>query len=332
MDRPPPAWFAAGGRNAEPMDLQELRTFVAIADAGSFSRASLRLGLAQPTVSRQIQGLEQSLKAQLFYRHGRGIALTDAGKRFYETVVPVLAQLDDVRLDISEHANAPGGVVTFAIPPSIGATIVAPLVSTFRQACPAASLRVLEGFSGRLAEWIEAGEVDLAILYDARRGGTTNVTPLLLEDLFLVRAAGVPAPRSTLATKGLDFSRLALVGAGHGLRRVVDLAVQAEGIPQPTYLEIDSVTALKQLAERGEADTILPFGAVHREVAEGRLSAIQLSSPHMKAKLVMATALNRPISAATRILIDLVREAVCGHVAAGALRGRAYGGATRRRA
>ena len=311
------------------MDLQELRSFVAIADAGSFSRASLRLGLAQPTLSRQIQGLEQGLGAQLFYRHGRGIALTDAGTRLYGTVLPLLAQLDAVRLDLAKHANAPGGRVTFAIPPSIGATIIAPLVTTFRQACPAASLRVLEGFSGRLAEWIEAGDVDLAILYDARRGRTMNVMPLLLEDLFLIGPAGRAGTRSALPTKALEFSRLALVGPGHGLRRVVDLAVQAEGLPPPECLEIDSVSALKQLAESGEADTILPFGAVHREVAEGRLSAVRLSSPHMKAKLVMATALNRPISAATHILVDLVRDAVSRHVAAGVLRGRAQGGTAR---
>ena len=62
------------------MDVTLLRTFLETADAGSLSRAAQGLQLSQPSLTAQIQRLEQHLGTMLFHRHGRGVTLTDAGK------------------------------------------------------------------------------------------------------------------------------------------------------------------------------------------------------------------------------------------------------------
>ena len=83
------------------MDLQQIRYFLETVAAGSLSRAAVRLGISQPALSRQIGNLEASLQQNLLYRHGRGVSLTDAGRRFEEVAQDVMRRLADVRTELA---------------------------------------------------------------------------------------------------------------------------------------------------------------------------------------------------------------------------------------
>jgi LysR family nitrogen assimilation transcriptional regulator len=308
------------------MELLELRYLAEVADAGSFSKASVRIGITQPALSRQIQKLEQELRTQLFYRHGRGVSLTPAGLKLREITKPILQQLSDLKREIIEQSAGTIGQVTFGVPPSLGATLVAPLARRFRATYPDATLRVYEAFSSTVLEWVESGRLDLAVLYDARRAPSLIVSPLFLEDLFLVTGAGQAEPSEPPMTmEGLGGVPLILPGSENGLRRVVTAAAERAGITLNVMMELDSVPAIKQLVESGVGCTILPYGAVHQEVAEGRLHARAIASESMRAKLVTATPLHRPISKATHALLDLIEEEIRQCVASGVLRGSVGG-------
>lgn len=305
------------------MELRKLRYFVAVAQSGSISRASSRLGIAQPTLTRQIQALEEDLKCLLFYRNGRGIALTTAGERLYSTLDPMLTTFDQVRQEILEESTVPSGSIRFGIPPSIGSTIVAPLAIRFRECCPDVHLHVVEAFSGTLFEWLEQGTIDLGILYDARRSRSMHVQTALDENLYLIDrpAEGIDDRPATIADIRLDS--LVLPGTGHGLRRVIDTMFQQTGTRTQPKLEIDSVPALKQMVELSGAQTILPFGAVYREVQEGRLVSRRLDVEGIRVRLVLATALHRPVTKATRMLIGIVQDEIARCVEKGILQGKA---------
>jgi LysR family nitrogen assimilation transcriptional regulator len=292
------------------MDFQELRYFAALIETGSFSRAATRLGIAQPTLSRQIQKLERDLRSSLFYRNGRGTTPTDSGRKLYEALVPTLRQFDTIRQEIVEQADGVSGKVRFGIPPSIGSTVIAPLVQTFSARCPGVHLHVLEAFSGTLFEWVEAGVIDVGILYDSRRAQSMAVMPVLHEELFLIDRPD-PARGDVPATmEELRLDQLVLPTNEHGLRRVVDAAFLGIGIKLNPMLQIDSVAALKQLVEAGAAQTILPLGAVHREIMDGRIVARSIGFAKIRAKLVLVTTLHRPVTSATRILIELVQDEI----------------------
>jgi DNA-binding transcriptional LysR family regulator len=78
------------------MDLRRLRTFVAVAELGTVSKAALRLGITQPALSRQISDLQQELDLKLFDRVGRGLVLTAEGQQFVEDCRNALAQIDSL--------------------------------------------------------------------------------------------------------------------------------------------------------------------------------------------------------------------------------------------
>jgi LysR family nitrogen assimilation transcriptional regulator len=302
------------------MDLGELRHFIDIAAAGSLSRAASRLSISQPTLSRQLNKLEAELGTNLFYRHGRGVALTDAGQRLLDVADNALRQLDAVKDELQSRRLDDVGEVTIGTPPSIAATVGADLATVFAATHPRAHLRMRESFSGVLLEWIEAGRLDLAVLYDARRGANILATPLLLEDLFLIEAPG-GAAAGTVEIGELAARPCLLPGPGNGLRRVVDAACWSERIQPRVQTEIDCVAALKQLAERGVGCTVLPFGAVHREVQEGRLRARPFRSPAMRAMLVIATPPNKPVTPLIRSVIGMLQTEVRRLTETGVLRG-----------
>ena len=301
------------------MELLELRYFMEIAAAGSLSRAAARLSISQPTLSRQLNKLEAEMRTPLFYRHGRGENATDAGQRLLDVARAALQQLDDVRGELQSHSLDEFGDVVIGTPPSIAATVGADLATAFAARYPRAHLRMRESFSGILLEWIEAGRLDLAVLYDARRGSNVLSTPLLLEDLFLIEAA--PGPQIPVELSELAARPCLLTGPGNGLRRVVDAACWSERIQPLVSMEIDCVAAIKQLVERGPCCTVLPYGAVHREVQEGRLVARPFLTPAMRAMLVIATPPHKPVTAIIRSVIRMLHIEVERLAALGVLRG-----------
>jgi LysR family nitrogen assimilation transcriptional regulator len=313
------------------MDLLELRYFVEIADAGSLSRAAIRLGVSQPALSRQLRNLETELRAELFYRHGRGVALTEAGRRLHATGTEILQKLHGVKDDLLARNSVVTGGIALGLPPSIAATLGARLATTFGERYPEAELHIRESFSGVLVEWVESGRLDLAVLYDARRGPSMLVTPLLLEDLFLIEPPGAgTATPATLAELGQR--KLVLPGPENGLRRVFDAACRSAQMKPRIAMQIDCVAALKQIVEEGGGCTILPYGAVHREVRDGRLSARPFRAANMRAMLVVATPSHRPVTRLAKLVLDLLRSEVRELAEAEVLRGTVRGLAQRKRA
>lgn len=305
------------------MELAEIRTFMTIAEMGSFSRASIRLGIPQPTLSRQLGRLEEDLGTQLFYRHGRGASLTDTGRLFIESIAPVLRDFDRVRGEVIASGGSANGVVRFGIPPSIGRSIAASVVSEFRRRCPMARLHVVEAFSGTLAEWLEDGSVDAAILYDVKRASHIHVSPVLNEELFLVRSGAERLESADVVPLAeVDTEKLILPSRSQGLRRAIEAGFDQANLSLSSLMEIDSIATTKELVETNRLCAILPFGAIHREVSEGRLVAHALSgAPSLSALLVLGTATSQPVTRATRKLLDIVGEQVASFIERGILRG-----------
>src|SRR6266403_888798 len=106
--------------------LDAIKIFVRVVESGSFSAVARELGVGQPTVSKQIASLEAHLGAQLLLRTSRSLALTDAGRDFFESATRLVADLDAAESRIGRGLRAPSGRVRASVAPSFGALYIVP--------------------------------------------------------------------------------------------------------------------------------------------------------------------------------------------------------------
>ena len=127
------------------MNLKQLEYFVRVAELGSFSKAAIILNIAQPALSRQVRLLETDLHATLLQRTGRGVVLTEAGKRLFDHSIGILQLVSRVREDIESSRGEPAGRIVVGLPPSTGRLLTLPLVEEFKRVLPKARLAIVEG-------------------------------------------------------------------------------------------------------------------------------------------------------------------------------------------
>tara|TARA_B100000287_G_scaffold92340_1_gene84519 strand:- start:167 stop:1054 length:888 start_codon:yes stop_codon:yes gene_type:complete len=118
------------------MDWDKLKIFHAVAEAGSFTNATVNLNLSQSAISRQIQSLEDDLKVKLFERHARGLTLTENGEYVFKTAHDVISKLKEVETTLGDKKNKPSGKLTVTTVVSFGTTWLTPRIQEFMQLNP----------------------------------------------------------------------------------------------------------------------------------------------------------------------------------------------------
>ena len=118
------------------MDWDKLKIFHAVAEAGSFTSATINLNLSQSAISRQIQSLEDDLKVKLFERHARGLTLTENGEYVFKTAHEVISKLKEVETTLGDKKTKPSGKLTVTTVVSFGTTWLTPRIQEFMQLNP----------------------------------------------------------------------------------------------------------------------------------------------------------------------------------------------------
>src|ERR1043166_8378515 len=118
------------------MELEQLRTFAAIARLGSLSAASGAVSLSQPAVSRQVQALERRLNARLLERGARGVRLTEAGEAAARAAADVLARLEELETEIARLGGAEGGPLRLGATVTVCLYLLPPLLGRYRERYP----------------------------------------------------------------------------------------------------------------------------------------------------------------------------------------------------
>ncbi len=265
------------------MDPHLLRTFVTVADGGSFSAAATRLGYTQSAISQQIAALEADLGAALLHR--RPVAVTEAGARLLEHARPLLLRLDAARAEVARVAGPPPAALVLGASP-LAAPLAAAALAGLRQSRP--RLRVTLRVIGREAvpAGVASGALDLGLVDGAAAPsdplrlpdiGPATVAGVADEALAVVLPAGHPlAARPRLRLEDLADSRW-LDAPDTGLP-LADLraATGLEGFRPSLRYEGTDVRALIALAAADHGLTILP-GSVLAGMAGVR--GASLSSP-----------------------------------------------------
>ncbi len=309
------------------MEIRQLRYFVGVSEAGSLLKASGRLHVAQPALGQQIAALEAEVGVRLFDRSSRGMTLTDAGKVFLDHARVVLADVERARTAVHDSAAVPCGEVALGLTTTVALVATMPILRACRAELPQVRLKLVEAYSGFLGERLQSGRLDLALLYGEAVEAGLSKRPLLDDELVFITCA-----KNSRLPKALPLTELArwplvLPGHEHGLRRIIDDACAPLKLELDVVAEIESLSSVKRAVEEGIGSTILPFGSVAQEVAEGRLRIATIDNPRMVRRVVCATHGARPVSAACAAVTGLVQRVLHEMVESGSWPARWVGGA-----
>ena len=276
------------------MHSQQLDYFCKVAECGSFSRAAITIGINQSAVSRHVRNLEESLKAQLFYRNGRGVLLTEVGKRLFDRASRALREIAAAEDEVLNSGKDVVSSVVIGMTPTVSRVLVQPMARQLLSAFPAIKLRFVEGFSGTLVEWLDAGRIDIAILYSGRGSAGMNPELLVKERLCLVASAKEPKLRMKTPAAFLEKVPLILPSRTQGLRQLIEGIALEHNLKLNVIIEADSLGSLLALVKAGLGYTILPAAPIREELARRDVQASLLVQPEVTRTLILATPANRP--------------------------------------
>lgn len=297
------------------MDLKQLRALVTVAETGNVTKASALLNIVQPAVSRQLRLLEEDMGTLLFDRGRHGMELTENGKTMVEYARRILNEVARAKAEIRPSEGPISGIVTLGLLASTADLLSGPLVAKVAQAYPGIRLRISVGYAGHLVDWLEKGEVDVALLYDQKQTPAMQVKALLEEPLWVVAPASARLRRS----KALELAQVVkhpfvLPSAPHGLRALMEQAANLMGLAFVVCVETNDLNVQKTLVIDGHGWTILPAVAVAHDVARGVLSAAPLAEPALLRKVVLAAPTSRqatpPVRCVVAALLECMKTAV----------------------
>lgn len=305
------------------VDLRQLNTFLTVAEVGSFSRASEKLFVAQPALSRQIRLMEDALNAEVFVRHGRGVALTVAGELLYEKAVAIFQDLERTQASVAAIAGEVTGQVVLGMLPTAADTFSGSLISEFRRKFPRVSLSVKSAMSGTLQQMVSQHRVDLAITYNQGKRKHVQHTPLIEERFFLIAPAKDKlARRKSISLEEVLELPLVMPEEKHGLRELMEKEAVKHQKKLQLAIEVNAWPLLTDLVRRGLGYTVLSYATVYEMVMRKEVVAIPIDTPRLLRSLAIVTPRDLPPSLATLKLAEIIMNQVTLQVADGIWEGR----------
>ncbi|MCD9028735.1 LysR family transcriptional regulator [Luteimonas sp. BDR2-5] len=292
------------------MDLRQIEYFVRVAELGSFTRASIALGIAQPALSRQVRLLELEAGQPLLLRNGRGVTMTEAGRVMLELGRGVLHQVSRLRDELGRLRGGVAGGVSLGLPPSLSRLLTVPLVRAATRELPGVRLSVSEGLTTAMQESLASGQLDLALLYNLPARPDIDSEYLLEEPLFVVSRYVAGARPHPVAPDALADMPLVIPRRPNAFRTLVEDALARTGRPLRIAMEADGVDAILGLVADGVGSAVLGASAVAASALAGRYAVHPIDGPGFTARIHLATSSQRPTTQAQRAMMALVRTAL----------------------
>jgi DNA-binding transcriptional LysR family regulator len=259
-----------------------LRAMIALADAGSYAEASSATGLAQPSLHRVIRDLSLALKRTLVERRGKGIALTDQGRRTARAFRLTRAELEAGLSELEVLSGRETGRITVGAMPLSRARVLPTAAAAFHRAYPDAEIVIVEGSFRELIEPLRDGAIDLMIgaLRQPSPGADLIQSALFVDRLVVVGRAGHPLSIRNRTRRGPGMVDLAdypwtISAPGTPLRRQWQQMFDSAGVALPRIpIESDSVVANREILRNSDFLTLLSPDQVAVELEAGWLVRI----------------------------------------------------------
>jgi DNA-binding transcriptional LysR family regulator len=295
------------------VDYAAWKLFIDVTELGSLTKAAAAHETTQPHISRRIGELERACGGRLFQRTGRGVVLTELGRRIAPRIRSWVTQTEQLASDIQATAGTPVGTVRMGILPSTAHPLVSALYHRLKQRYPLIQLIVREGQGAQLETWLDNGDVDLAILY--RHSPTPNHGDIYLSRVptFLVGPSGDPLTRAkTVSFDALDRLPLVLFCRPNSWRDRLDQLAGERGIRLDVAAEADSLALQTRIVSDGGIYALLGPYAISGAAAELRLQAARVVEPDLSRNIALAMSRHGHLTLAGRTVMKLIEDGAAG--------------------
>ncbi len=283
----------------DSMNINDLRTFMAVAETASFSQAADQLFVTQPAVSKRIQALEQDLAVQLFDRVGKRVLLTQAGNVLVPQAQQMLAMLADTEKQLRNLSRDISGTLNMATSHHIGLHRLAPVLRTFTDRHPEVQLNISFEDSEVAHDMLRHGDIELAVVTLNPAGDDQlHYAEIWQDPLVFVSADRARA----LSMQQLAAMPCVLPGTGTYTGRIVLQRFAELGINLTPSMSTNYLETIGMLVSVGLGWSVLPRSMV------GDLHEIEVDCPSMSRTLGSVTNPARAVSNAASAFLQTVAE------------------------
>jgi DNA-binding transcriptional LysR family regulator len=285
------------------LNVGRLRVLREVAQQGSFSAAAEALSYTQSAVSQQIAALEAETGMALLERLPRGVRLTGAGRTLVEHADGILARLEAAEEELAALAGLRGGQLRMASFPTAGAALMPTAIAAFRASYPEVELTLAEGEPEEIAPRLQAGEFDLALLFEFDEAEESLKRVELLEDpMYLALPRGHRlAGKRALRLEELRGEAWVQTSQTSPCARHVVRCCHAAGFEPNVAFESDDYQTVQGLVAAGVGVALIPELAIFDRPREREDIVVRALSPHPPVRRVIA-ALPGRMGAATRLI------------------------------
>ncbi len=292
----------------DPLEIRHLRYFLAVAEAGSFSRAADRLGLSQPNVSQQMRDLETALRVDLFQRRGKRILLTSAGLIFKEHARSILRQIENFLQELSVEPGQMRGALHLGVVPILNVALIPQLLGEFAATHPAVSLNVEEISSTEIETALEEGRMDVGLGFLTRHSPNLHYERLCTDQFALIVPTRHPwARRRVIELSELHQTRILQLPDNFVMRRMSDAICREHQVRPRIVAEINAIETLLRSLAPLKAAALMPKIALR---GTSGLTAIRLKGKNLALEIGLLRLIDSGSSSAVEEFTKLARFAV----------------------
>lgn len=279
------------------MDIKQLRSFITISETKNITKAAALLNIVQPAVSRQIHLLEDELGVELFERSRHGMHLTNEGKILEEYARRALKEIETAKIELTSSDGALKGVVNIGILSSLSELLSVVLMRVIKEKYPNVNLKITVGYSGHLKEWLENGEIDVALIYGSTSSKFLDMQSMVQEQLWLIGSSQANlSAEQNIELKDISQYDLILPYAPHRLRTLIEQGFHKAKYELKISAEVNDLAVQKQLVKEGFGYTILPLVSIKNDLGNNVFSAAPINHPDFTREIVLALPNTRHIS------------------------------------
>ncbi len=292
------------------MELDLFKSFVAVAEARSFSRAARAMHSTQPTLSRQIARLESELGTRLFERYGRHVECTVTGQSLLPLAQAIITRTEEIVNLVREQTGTAPSTVRFGAVGNVMAILLTPILASFFAAYPRVTVDLIEKDDAQLEDAVITGELDCAVV--TPWGSTRTATQhLLTEEIVLVVPRNHPfAKKPAVALSMLANESILLPRAGLNAGNVTADAFRRAGVEPRLSRRANYPELTKALVRTGMGIAPMPKMLAGPETFDG-LVAVPFETPLYR-DLNIIYPRDRPLPPAARALMVHIRSSVAG--------------------